>query len=131
MRRRKVCGNLATGVKNPYLDVTEWGWQVDPTGLQYALIDLYDHLPQAPVHCGKRPGQQDQVEADGSIIDDYRIEYFRQHIEAIGGCHRGRRGRDGLHALGLHRFGEHVHLPDVQALRLHLRGCGRLGTRNL
>ena len=32
-----VAGNLAGGAKNPYLSTSEWGWQVDPTGLRYSL----------------------------------------------------------------------------------------------
>lgn len=83
-KREKVNGNLSQGVKNPYLDVTEWNWQVDPLGLHYSLIDLYDRyrLPLFIVENGL--GSKDKVEADGSIIDDYRIAYFRDHIQAIG-----------------------------------------------
>lgn len=82
--REKVCGNLATGVKNPYLGMTDWGWQIDPMGLTYSLIDMYDryHKPLFIVENGI--GSKDRVEADGSIIDDYRIDYFRDHIVAIG-----------------------------------------------
>lgn len=25
-------GNMMSGVKNPYLETSEWGWQIDPTG---------------------------------------------------------------------------------------------------
>jgi 6-phospho-beta-glucosidase len=82
-KREKVNGNLATGVKNPYLDITEWGWQVDAKGLEYSLIDMYDryHRPLFIVENGL--GYNDKVESDGNIIDDYRIEYFRDHIQAI------------------------------------------------
>src|SRR5699024_7634955 len=40
--REKVGGNVTDGVKNPFLETSEWGWQVDPKGLKIALIDLYD-----------------------------------------------------------------------------------------
>ncbi|MCR4430797.1 MAG: family 1 glycosylhydrolase [Tepidanaerobacteraceae bacterium] len=82
-KREKVNGNLTQGVKNPFLDVTEWGWQIDPIGLHYSLIDMYDRyrLPLFIVENGV--GSNDKVEADGSIIDDYRIAYFREHIRAI------------------------------------------------
>ena len=99
-KKEKVCGNLATGVKNPYLDVTEWGWQVDPTGLQYALIDLYDRYRKPLFIVENGLGSKDQVEADGSIIDDYRIEYFRQHIEAIGAAIE-----DGVDVMGYTPWG--------------------------
>src|SRR5699024_519329 len=35
-------GNLVNGVKNPYLDSSEWGWQIDPVGLRISLEKLYD-----------------------------------------------------------------------------------------
>lgn len=35
-------GNLSTGGRNPYLDLTEWGWQTDPVGLRNSLDALYD-----------------------------------------------------------------------------------------
>ena len=83
-QREKVNGNLTQGVKNPFLDVTEWNWQVDPDGLHFSLIELYDRyrLPLFIVENGL--GSKDRVEADGSIQDDYRIAYFQQHIRAIG-----------------------------------------------
>lgn len=77
-------GNTVLGVKNPYLPTSDWGWQVDPKGLRYSLIELYDryHLPLMVVENGI--GAKDTVEADGSIHDPYRIEYFRQHISEMG-----------------------------------------------
>ncbi|MFV0480183.1 MAG: glycoside hydrolase family 1 protein [Anaerorhabdus sp.] len=82
-QREKVGGNLTTGVKNPYLPTSEWGWQVDPIGLKVSLIDLYDryHKPLWIVENGI--GSKDVVEKDGSINDDYRIEYFRNHFKQI------------------------------------------------
>lgn len=79
-KRGKSAGNLVGGVVNPYLEVTEWGWQTDPLGLRYALHEIYERyrLPIMIVENGL--GARDKVEADGTIHDDYRIEYMRQHI---------------------------------------------------
>ena len=38
----KISGNLLEGLKNPYLETSEFGWQIDPVGLRYLLNDLYD-----------------------------------------------------------------------------------------
>lgn len=80
---QKVSGNLTSGAKNPYLDVTEWNWQIDPKGLRFSLVDLYDRyrLPLFIVENGI--GAKDEFE-EGTVEDDYRIEYFRQHITQIG-----------------------------------------------
>ena len=77
-------GNTVLGVKNPYLPTSDWGWQIDPKGLRYSLIELYDRyrLPLMVVENGV--GAKDTVEADGSIHDPYRIAYFREHISEMG-----------------------------------------------
>lgn len=76
-------GNMIGGVPNPYLPSSDWGWQIDPKGLRYALHDLYDryHIPLMVVENGL--GAKDVIEEDGSINDDYRIDYLRQHIEQM------------------------------------------------
>ena len=76
-------GNILGGVPNPHLSASDWGWQIDPKGLRYALNDLYDRygLPLMVVENGL--GAKDEIEADGSINDDYRIDYLRQHIEQM------------------------------------------------
>ena len=82
-KREKVGGNLVTGVKNPYLHSSEWGWQVDAKGLRIAMIDLYDRYRKPLWIVENGIGAYDKVEADGSIQDDYRIEYFKAHFEQI------------------------------------------------
>lgn len=68
---------------NEYLVASDWGWQIDPEGLRYSMnwfTDMY-HLPLFIVENGF--GAYDQVEADGSIHDDYRIAYLRDHISEM------------------------------------------------
>lgn len=76
-------GNIMGGVKNPYLKTSDWGWQIDPTGLRWTLNHLYDRyrIPLMVVENGL--GAVDTVLPDGTINDDYRIDYLKQHIEAM------------------------------------------------
>ena len=76
-------GNLIGGVSNPYLKASDWGWQIDPEGLRFTLNEIYDryHIPLMIVENGL--GAYDKIEEDGSINDDYRIDYLRQHIEQM------------------------------------------------
>ncbi len=76
----QVEGNVIMGGKNPYLKMTDWGWQIDPVGLRVTLNMLYDRyqIPLFIVENGM--GALDTVEEDGSIHDPYRIDYLRQHI---------------------------------------------------
>jgi 6-phospho-beta-glucosidase len=76
-------GNLFGGVKNPYLESSEWGWQIDPLGLRTLLNNLYDRYQKPLFIVENGLGAKDVVEADGSISDDYRINYLREHIKAM------------------------------------------------
>jgi 6-phospho-beta-glucosidase len=79
----KAGGNLVGGVKNPYLKASDWGWQIDPEGLRYTLNEIYDRyqIPLMVVENGL--GAYDELEPDGSIHDDYRIDYLREHIRQM------------------------------------------------
>ena len=77
-------GNLFMGVKNPYLEASPWGWQIDPLGLRYTLNELADRYPDTPLMVVENGlGMIDKREADGSVHDDYRINYLRDHIKAM------------------------------------------------
>ena len=76
-------GNMLFGVSNPYLKASDWGWQIDPTGLRLALNYMYDRYQKPLMIVENGLGAQDNVEADGSIHDDYRINYLRDHIIAM------------------------------------------------
>lgn len=78
--KAKAEGNLLGGVSNPYLQASDWGWQIDPEGLRYTLNEIYDRyrIPLMIVENGL--GAYDKIEEDGSIQDDYRIDYLRKHI---------------------------------------------------
>ena len=73
-------GNTVLGVKNPYLPTSDWGWQVDPVGLRISLIELYDRYKKPLFVVENGIGAKDTLEEDGSVHDDYRIEYFRRHF---------------------------------------------------
>lgn len=79
----KSAGNTIMGVKNPYLPSTDWGWQIDPQGLKISLLELYDRYQKPLIIVENGMGAADKVEEDGSIHDDYRISYFREHIKAM------------------------------------------------
>ena len=83
----QTAGNLVSGLKNPYLRASEYGWQIDPTGLRVLLNDLWDRyqVPLMIVENGLGCHDDLVVDADGTrhVDDDYRIDYLRQHIDAL------------------------------------------------
>ena len=72
-------GNLMNSLKNPYLEASDWGWQIDPIGLRIVLNELWDRyrVPLFIVENGL--GAVDEV-VDGKIHDDYRIDYLSKHM---------------------------------------------------
>lgn len=79
----KTQANMMLAGKNPYLETSDWGWQIDPDGLRIALNDLY-HRYQLPIFIVENGlGAHDTLTKDGKIHDDYRIDYLRKHIKAM------------------------------------------------
>lgn len=78
-----VGGNLSMGIKNPYLNSSEWGWQIDPVGLRIGLNYLYDRYQKPLFVVENGLGAFDKKEDNNLIQDDYRIEYLRQHIKQM------------------------------------------------
>lgn len=71
------------GVKNPYTKSTQYGWEIDPVGFLTTIREIYSkyHLPLFISENGL--GAIDKFE-NGTVNDDYRIDYLRQHIEQMG-----------------------------------------------
>ncbi len=77
-------GNLTFGGKNPYLKASPWGWQIDPEGLRWTLRKLSDRYPGTPLMVVENGlGMIDKREEDGTVHDDYRIDYLRDHIKQM------------------------------------------------
>lgn len=68
---------------NDYLENTEFGWQVDPVGFKITIRELYQRYNLPLVVTENGLGANDVLEADGSIHDDYRIKYLREHIQML------------------------------------------------
>ena len=79
-------GNLSRGYVNPHLRSTDWGWQIDPTGLRYTLNRLYDRY-RLPLFIAENGlGAVDEpVMKDGTLTvdDEYRCEYLEEHLRNV------------------------------------------------
>jgi 6-phospho-beta-glucosidase len=79
----KVKGNLLTGIKNPYLRDSEFGWQIDPIGFRYTLNEFYDRYQVPLMIVENGLGAYDTLTENHKVHDDYRIEYLRRHIQSL------------------------------------------------
>ena len=71
------------GTANPYLKASPWGWAINPTGLRVALNQYWDRY-QLPIMITENGlGCFDTPDENGVVHDDYRIEYYRDHVAAM------------------------------------------------
>lgn len=69
---------------NPVLDTTDWDWAIDPQGMEYMLRDLYNRYNKPLMITENGLGAFDTLTADGKVHDDYRIDFIRENIKAVG-----------------------------------------------
>jgi 6-phospho-beta-glucosidase len=92
--------NVHNMIPNPHLEESEWGWQIDPQGLRHGLNLMYE-LCEKPIFIVENGlGAKDTFEADGSIVDDYRISYFQKHLLAVNEAIH-----DGVEVMGYTSWG--------------------------
>lgn len=85
---------------NPNLKANDWGWAYDPIGLRIALNEYYDRYQLPLMITENGMGFYEDLDENGEIHDEYRIDFLRQHIvemkEAI---------YDGVEVLGYYPWG--------------------------
>lgn len=71
------------GADNPHLAKNDFGWEIDPVGFRTTFREIYDryHLPLLVTENGL--GAFDVLEEDGTVHDQYRIDYLAQHVEQM------------------------------------------------
>lgn len=96
-------GNLTSGVKNPYLKESEWGWQIDPQGLRYICNYFYDRYEKPLFIVENGLGAMDKLEVindEKTVNDDYRIKYLNDHLLELG-----KAIEDGVEVMGYTSWG--------------------------
>ncbi|MGP6138980.1 MULTISPECIES: 6-phospho-beta-glucosidase [unclassified Jeotgalibaca] len=96
-----ITGNAFKGAVNPYLEKSEWGWAIDPLGMRTTLNTIWDRYQKPLFIVENGLGANDTPEADGSIHDDYRIAYLKQHVETFKAAVE----EDGIPLLGYTTWG--------------------------
>lgn len=80
-------GNILRGLKNPYVNYSDYNYPIDPMGLRFILNYLYDHFHKPLFVAENGLGAIDKLEINEAgmkiINDDYRIDYHKSHIAAM------------------------------------------------
>lgn len=97
----KTSGNIFDSIKNPYLEASEWGWQIDPQGFRTTINNLYDRYQKPLFVVENGLGAVDVPDENGYVVDDYRIDYMAKHIAAM----RDAIELDGVEMLGYTSWG--------------------------
>ncbi len=79
----QTSGNAFATLRNPYLEASQWGWQIDPLGLRITMNALYDRYQKPLFIVENGLGAVDTPDENGFIDDQYRIDYLRAHIQAM------------------------------------------------
>lgn len=96
-------GNIMRGLRNPYVEYSQYDYPIDPEGLRFILNYLYDHFHKPLFVVENGIGAIDTlVEQDGvkTVLDDYRIDFHRSHIAAME-----RAIEDGVDVMGYTSWG--------------------------
>lgn len=96
----KTGGNISSTIKNPYLTANDFGWQSDPLGFRITLNDLFDRYKKPLFVVENGYAALETMHDDEMIQDDYRIQYLKEHIQAMKDAME-----DGVEILGYTTWG--------------------------
>ncbi|OFD46290.1 aryl-phospho-beta-D-glucosidase [Bacillus mycoides] len=71
------------GDDNEHLELTDFGWEIDPIGFRVTLREVNDRYNLPIIVTENGIGAYDKVDEDGSVKDHYRIDYLKKHIEQM------------------------------------------------
>ena len=79
---RRGSGNAWT-VRNPHVKTSDWGWNIDPVGLRYSLVSLYERY-ELPLFVAENGiGMYEDLDENNTVEDDARIAYLGAHIKEM------------------------------------------------
>lgn len=70
-------------VDNPFVNRTNWDWEIDPEGLRIGLRRITSRYRIPVMITENGLGEYDKLTENNEIHDEYRIEYLSNHVHAI------------------------------------------------
>lgn len=98
-----AAGNMHRGLKNPYLEYSEYNYPVDSKGIRYVLNHFYE-LYEKPLFIAENGlGAKDELIFENevpTVNDEYRIKFLQEHLVQVGLAIR-----DGVDVFGFTAWG--------------------------
>lgn len=69
---------------NPYVEYTDWDWEIDPSSMRYSMRYLWDHYHLPMVITENGFGAHESKDENGEVHDPYRIDFLRDTIYQLG-----------------------------------------------
>lgn len=69
---------------NPYVETTDWDWEIDPVAMRYMLRYVWNHYQLPMMITENGFGAHEEIGDDGKVHDPKRIEFLRNQIYNIG-----------------------------------------------
>lgn len=69
---------------NPYVETTDWDWEIDPVSLRYTLRYMWDMYQLPMIITENGFGMHETLGEDGKIHDQERIDFLRDNIYQVG-----------------------------------------------
>jgi len=77
----EVVPGIYQGGSNPYVEKTDWDWEIDAIGLRTLLNELNDRYQIPIIITENGIGAFDMLTEDEKVHDQYRIDYLKIHLE--------------------------------------------------
>lgn len=69
---------------NPYVETTDWDWEIDPVAMRYMLRYVWDHYQLPMMITENGFGAHEAPDAEGKVHDPKRIDFLRDQIYQVG-----------------------------------------------
>ncbi|AUF83204.1 glycoside hydrolase family 1 protein [Mesoplasma syrphidae] len=72
--------NMFMDAKNEHLGKTEFGWSIDPVGFRVTSREIFERYRLPMLLTENGIGVREELNSDMTVNDDYRIEWYKDHI---------------------------------------------------
>lgn len=69
---------------NPYVETTDWDWEIDPVAMRYMLRYMWDHYRLPMIITENGFAAHESLDENGKVHDHARIQFLNDQIYQVG-----------------------------------------------